>query len=83
MKAIELQIFYLNETQGALADAGINIQDDYESFDLRPQTFYQVDLIAPVNHDGVKGRYSKVFSGGEFFICNLSYQELKRKIEEA
>ena len=82
MKPIELHIFYLTEDQNTLAEIGLVIEyDDFDKFELRPETFYHINSIAPYRHNG-EYKYTKIFANGNYCICNLPYKELKRKIEE-
>lgn len=81
MKPIELPVFFLNDEQNALEKAGITKEfDDFDTFDQRPLTFYNINVVEPYKHNGGYP-YCKVYSNGDYWICNIKYNDLKRKLE--
>jgi len=77
MKALELPIFFENESTNELSKLGIDINLD--DSDLRMCTFYNIDLITPYLDEGIS--YTHVHSCGMEFICNLNYKQVKQLIE--
>jgi len=81
MKPIELPVFFLTDEQHALEKAGIEVEeDDFDTFDQRPLTFYQISAVEPYKNKG-EYKFCKVYSNGDYWICNIKYNDLKRKLE--
>ena len=78
MQSIELDVFYHSDETRSLDDIGIAF--DWDDLETRKITFYNIDAISPHKVDN-EFLYSKIFIGGEIFICNKHYNELKSLIE--
>ncbi len=81
MKPIELEIFFHNADTKSLDDMGMEF--DWSELEIRKHLFLDISSIGPTHLIVGKGfRYCKVFSGTEVFVCNKSYEELKRVLLE-
>lgn len=82
---IELPILFTTKESKSLDDAGIPY--DSNKFDVRDMTFYSVDNVSPyINHnlDYKLEKYKCVISsGGEEYICNMSYDSVIKNISHA
>lgn len=80
-KPLSIQIFYLTEEAVQLTKLGV-IDNEEGDVELRDFTFYSIDHIAyyePLVNDHVATR---IISGGMDYLTNMSYNGLKRLIEE-
>lgn len=80
-KPLSIQIFYLTEEMAQLTKLGVVEHEDAE-VELRDFTFYHIDHIAyyePLVNNQVATR---IISGGMDYLTNMSYNGLKRLIEE-
>lgn len=78
MKGLEIDCFYHSETTASLKD--LDIEYSLSDCDVRPIMFYDIDAISSYS-DGI-GDYSCVHTNGCEFTTILSYNELKKIIEQ-
>jgi len=80
---IELPILFTTTESNVLHDSGL--PDDYNKFDIRNITFYNIDNVSPHTDSNYKlvKRLCLVSSGGDEYICNLSYDYVVNKISIA
>jgi hypothetical protein len=82
MKTIELDIFVYEKNDEILKELGVDVDDlDSTKWVTRKQKFYNIDSISEFISDDNK-EYSSVFSGGFSFVCNLTYKQLDKKIND-
>jgi hypothetical protein len=78
MNGLEIDCFYHSETTASLKD--LDIRYSLADCDVRPIMFYDIDAISSYS-DG-EGDYSCIHSNGCEFTTILSYNELKKAIEQ-
>lgn len=78
MKPIEFECFFWSEEQSELNKIGI--RPPIRECGKRPITFYSISHIKPYFEDDKE--FSCICSGHEEYIMDMSYQELKKKLEE-
>jgi hypothetical protein len=76
MTPLELPVLFYSDTTSSLEDLGIKYSDDQH--DVKICTFYSIGYILP--RDG--GR-SAIWSGGDQFICDYSYDKVKQLVNKA
>lgn len=77
---IELEVFFYTKDQQKIRDLGVEDESPIEDCELRKFTFYHIDGISPHKEKGSDDEYCTVYSGGDNFVCNISYEELKAKL---
>lgn len=75
---IELPVWIYKDGDQELYNLGIKDQEDLDP-DVDTWTFYKIDVIRPYYY---KDRVaSMIYSGGIEFICNLTYEDLRFRLE--
>ncbi len=78
MKGIDLPILFHTEGTLALSDLDIDVSED--ELQWLPVTFYAIDCI----HESITDeRRSIVYANGICYTCNMSYSDLREKINQA
>lgn len=80
MEGIELDIIY--DTPKTLEKEKCDIKYPLTECDIRSVTFYNIDAIGIYTDDVDQSEYSKIYVGGENWVCALPYNELKQVLKE-
>lgn len=76
---ILLDVFiYKNKTQADAEDLGVDVP--LSECVLEEHTFYNIDFIGPSFYHK---QYCSISSGGEHFVVNKSYEQVKELINNA
>ena len=77
MKPIELQVLWHTDTTTALESASIDY--DLTDLDTRLVLFFNIDCVMPYEWEK-DIEFCRVHSGGEKFICPMTYEEMVKKL---
>ena len=75
MMGIVLNVLWNSEEDMDLINKGVDVEVKIENAVLMEHTFYNIDFIRPYQEC-----YCEVSSGGEIYIVNESYDQVKSKI---
>lgn len=80
-RPIELEVEYYSEQEKELAELGIDLPNSEPTY--RKMTIYSVENISLKSTNGSYDTDPCIISsGGESFTCKLSYNQLKKLIDE-
>lgn len=77
---LEVTILFNSENDRQLKDLGIEPGTTIKDCEKREMTFYNVDNISPYREDGEW--YCCISSGNQEYITLMSYEEIKKMIED-
>ena len=78
---IELEIFFHNEESRNVHEFENPLP--LSKNDIKKMTFMRIDVVGPYIDENDNDReYSRVYSSGDYFICNMDYEALKNKLKE-
>lgn len=73
---IELEIFHHSDETASLKSLGVDY--DISECLIIKMAFLKIDAISPYIENGTN--YSSIHTNGSEYICNLNYNELKKRL---
>ena len=77
MRSIEIDVYFQSQEQIELE--GMGIKQSLSAAERRKVTFYTIDYATPIIVEGQ--HLTEVFSGGDRFLLDISYNDFKRIYE--
>jgi hypothetical protein len=80
MKQIELPILF--HTENTALSTKLEMECRLSDYETRNMTFYRIDGVSPYIDEEDKTEYCNIHVNGAEYICNSTYAQVKRMIDE-